>query len=179
MSLRKEYRAKLLPALKEDLKLGNINAVPRLEKVVVNVGIGSYILKKDKDYSVIESHLSAITGQKPQLVEASKAVSNFKLRKGMPNGLKVTLRGNEMLNFLDRLINTVLPRIRDFRGVSKRSFDGQGNYSLGIKEVTVFPEVKINDLNRVYGLQINISTSATEDDQARSLLAKIGLPFNK
>ena len=179
MSLYNDYREKVLPSLQKKLNLSNVNEVPRLTKIVVNTGIGSYITKKDKDYSPITEGLASITGQKPVLMQAKKAVSNFKLRKGMPSGLKVTLRGQKMFTFLERLINVALPRTRDFRGVSKKAFDENGNFSLGIKESVIFPEIRIDDLTKMYGLQINISTTGRTKDQAFALLEAMGMPFVK
>ncbi len=153
--LTKDYKTKVIPAVQKALKLKNANMTPKLDKVIVNVGIGSYITSKDKDYSVITERVTQITGQKPVVINACKSVSNFKLRQWTPNGIKVTLRGKKMLAFLDRLINIALPRIRDFKWVSNKSFDWNGNYSIGIKESTIFPEVVIEDMTRMHGLQIN------------------------
>ena len=177
--LYKDYKKKILQALKKKIGVKNINAVPRIEKVVINVGIGSYIARKDKNYDPILEGVTAIAGQKPVVVNSKQAVSNFKLRKNVPNGIKVTLRGKMMLYFLDKLINIALPRTRDFRGVSKKSFDGNGNYSLGIKESIIFPEIRIDDLSKVYGLQINIITTTDSDQDAEMLLTEIGIPFKK
>jgi large subunit ribosomal protein L5 len=177
MSILNDYRQKILAQVKKELNLKNIWETPRLEKIVLNIGIGSYTLKKDKDFSPLQERLKAISGQAPVLVKAKKSVSNFKLREGMPNGLKVTLRGKRMLAFLDRLINVSLPRTRDFRGVSKKAFDQDGNYSLGIKEVTIFPEVKIDDVSKIHGMQINIVTNTKDKEQSRVLLKNIGIPF--
>ena len=177
--LYQTYKSKILVALQKKMKLKNINAVPRLERVVINVGIGSYILKKDKNYDPIVEGISLISGQKPVIANSKQAVSNFKLRKNVPNGVKVTLRGDMMLFFLDKLINIALPRTRDFRGVSKKSFDGYGNYSIGVKESIIFPEIRIDDLAKVYGLQINIITTTDSDRDAAMLLEEIGIPFKK
>lgn len=179
MALSKDYKSKILPVVQEKLGLKNIHEVPSIQKITVNIGIGSYVAKKDKDYAPMADRLKAITGQTPVLVKSAKAISNFKLRKGMPNGLKVTLRGKRMMEFLDRLITIVLPRTRDFRGVSRKAFDKAGNYSLGVKEITIFPEAQIDDLTKVHGLQINISTSAKDASGARVLLEEIGIPFAK
>lgn len=179
MSLAQNYKQKIIPAVQSKLGLKNINQVPKIDKVIVNVGIGSYLVKKDKDYEPIVERIAAITGQKPVVVKAKLAISNFKLRKGMPNGVKVTLRGARMLNFLDRLINVALPRTRDFRGVSRKAFDKMGNYSMGIKEITIFPEVSLDDLSKMHGLQVNISTTADSIEASRVLLEEIGIPFAK
>ena len=179
MLLTQDYRQKVLPAVMKRLGLKNINQVPQIDKVIVNVGIGSYIQTKDKDYEAIVARLAAITGQQPVVIKAKLAVSNFKLRKGMPNGVKVTLRGERMLHFLDRLIHVALPRTRDFRGVSKKAFDKEGNYSMGIKEITIFPEITLDDLTKMHGLQINVSTTANDKESAQVLLEEIGVPFAK
>lgn len=179
MLLTQDYRTKVLPAVQAKLQLKNVHQVPRLEKVVVNVGIGSYLVKKDKNFEPIVDRLKAITGQTPVVKQSRIAISNFKLRKGMPNGVCVTLRGKQMLAFLDRLITVTLPRTRDFRGVSKRAFDKQGNYSMGIKEVTIFPEVSLDDLSKMHGLQVNICTTAKDAESSRVLLQEIGIPFAK
>ncbi len=179
MSLSKDYRSKILKSVKEKLGMKNINEVPRIEKVVINIGIGSYISRKDKDYSSLVDRITVIAGQKPVVIKAKKSVSNFKLRKGVPNGISVTLRGKRQLDFLERLINIALPRTRDFRGLSKKAFDGKGNYSMGIKEVTIFPSVRVDDLTKMHGLQVNISTTAKTDKEAKVLLEEIGIPFVK
>jgi len=179
MSLVKDYRQKVLPALMKKLGFTNIYQTPHLDKVVVNVGIGTYVLKQDKNFESVVSDISAITGQKPVIIKARLAVSNFKLRKGMPNGVKVTLRGDQMLSFLDRLIHVALPRTRDFHGVSRRAFDGNGNYSMGITEATIFPEIRIDDLRLMYSFQVNISTTAKNNEEGEALLEEIGIPFVK
>ncbi|PCI24096.1 50S ribosomal protein L5 [Candidatus Peregrinibacteria bacterium] len=179
MSFKSNYKTKILPALQKELGKKSLYNVPHLEKVIVNIGIGSYVLTKDKDYQPIFDRVEAITGQKPVLIEARKAISNFKLRAGMPNGIRVTLRGDRMFAFLERLIHVALPRTRDFRGVSKRAFDGNGNYSMGITEMSIFPEVRIDDMGKMHGLQVNIVTSTNSDADAFSLLEKIGVPFRK
>ena len=179
MLLTTGYKTVVLPKIQKELSLKNIFEVPMLEKIVINIGIGSYIIKKNKDFSNIESNLSKVSGQKPLLIKSKKSVSNFKLRKFMPNGLKVTLRGKRMLEFLDRLIHVALPRTRDFRGLSKKAYDGNGNYSLGISEVIIFPEIQIDDMKKLHGMQINISTTAKDDKQAHVLLSGIGIPFKK
>lgn len=179
MSLVTTYRQKVLPAVQKKLGIKNVLATPGIEKIIVNIGIGSYTQKKDKDYNPLIERIAAITGQKPLLTHASKAISNFKLRIGMPNGIKVTLRKKRMLSFIDKLIHVALPRIRDFRGISKKAFDGNGNYSIGLQEITAFPEVRVDDVSKIHGLQINIVTSTNDDKQAFALLESIGLPFKK
>jgi len=164
--------------LQEELKISNVMAVPKLTKIVLNSGLGE--AKNDKD--IIDEMLrdmTMIAGQKPVVTYTKKAISNFKIRENMPIGVKVTLRGNMMWYFLDRLISIVLPRIKDFRGVPLKAFDGRGNYAIGIKEHTVFPEVDPTKVSKIRGLQIIICTNAGNDDNARLLLTKLGMPFQK
>ena len=179
MTLKDIYTKDIVPKLKESLKCKNIMEVPKLEKVVLNMGIGTYIRSGNKDYSVLQEHLALISGQAPIVRNAKKAISNFKLRAGMPVGLTVTIRGDNMYNFLDKLINIVLPRVRDFRGVSPKSFDGEGNYNFGIKEHTIFPEVPQDDVVKNHGLQITIKTTAKTKEAGRELLTQMGFPFTK
>ncbi len=172
--LKAHYKSNVIPRLQEALGLKNINQVPKLEKVVVNMGLG--IIDKDQ----IQTHvreLTAITGQKPAMTKARKSVSNFKLREGMTIGAKVTLRGQRMYEFMDRLVNAALPRIRDFRGVSASSFDSQGNYTLGIRDQSIFPELDPNKINATQGMDITIVTTAESRQQARQLLLELGMPF--
>jgi len=176
--LKDRYLQDIRPALKQKLEIKNINAVPKIDKITVNLGMGK-ILAGSKDYGYFEEGLATITGQKPTLRRAKKAISNFKLRAGMPVGLKVTLRGQRMYDFLDKLINIVLPRVRDFRGLPANAFDGMGNYTLGLREHTVFPEIDLEDVNKVHGLQITIVTTAENDEQSKALLEEIGFPFKK
>jgi len=152
--------------------------LPRLLKVNINVGIGSDVTGGNKDYSSVEQSVAAITGQKPSVRKARLAVSNFKLRIGMPVGLSITLRGDRMYNFIERLVNVALPRVRDFRGISVKGFDKKGNYCLGLKDVTIFPEVEMEKLPKTHGLQINVCTSAENDREAYLLLKALGFPFN-
>lgn len=164
--------------LQEELKISNVMAIPKLTKIVLNSGLGE--AKNDKD--IIDEMLrdmTMIAGQKPVVTYTKKAISNFKIRENMPIGVKVTLRGNMMWYFLDRLISIVLPRIKDFRGVPLKAFDGRGNYAIGIKEHTVFPEVDPTKVSKIRGLQIIICTNAGNDDNARLLLTKLGMPFQK
>lgn len=164
--------------LQEELKISNVMAMPKLTKIVLNSGLGE--AKNDKD--IIDEMLrdmTMIAGQKPVVTYTKKAISNFKIRENMPIGVKVTLRGNMMWYFLDRLISIVLPRIKDFRGIPLKAFDGRGNYAIGIKEHTVFPEVDPTKVTKIRGLQIIICTNAGNDDNARLLLTKLGMPFQK
>jgi large subunit ribosomal protein L5 len=173
-TMKEKYKDEVVPALKEKLALTNTLTVPRVVKVVVNMGTGA--VDKDTMKQVTEE-LGVITGQKPLITKARKSISNFKLREGMSIGAKVTLRQNRMYDFLDRLINAALPRIRDFRGVSATGFDGQGNYTLGLKEQTIFPEIDPNHTGAVQGMNITIVTTAKNANDARELLALMGMPF--
>jgi len=179
MTLKDTYTKEIVPKLKETLKCNNIMEVPKIEKVVLNMGIGTYIRSGNKDYSVLQEHLALISGQAPVVKNAKKAISNFKLRAGMPVGLTVTLRWDNMYNFLDKLVNIVLPRVRDFRGISPKSFDGEGNYNFGIKEHTIFPEVPQDDVIKNHGIQITVKTTATSKEAGKELLTQMGFPFSK
>ena len=165
-------------ALVKEGSYSNLHAAPRLEKIVVSIGIGKH-MQKSKDYSFFEKNLQLITGQKPVVKKSKKAISNFKLRAGMPVSVMVTLRGKRMYGFLSKFVNVVLPRVRDFRGLSLRSFDGTGNYSIGLSEQTVFPEVHQDDSLTLHGIQITLTTTAQNDDQGKEFLRKLGLPFQK
>lgn len=177
-SLHDRLRGPIATALKEELKIENVHALPRLEKVVVNVGINrSKMEGKDMQEFVIDV-LTRITGQKPVLRKSRKAISNFKIRQGLVVGAMVTLRGRQMEAFLDRLISVVLPRIRDFRGLPTK-LDGQGNYAIGLRDQSVFPELPLSDVQKTFGLQIQITTTAKNDDEARALLKQIGMPLRK
>jgi large subunit ribosomal protein L5 len=174
--LQEKYEKEVVPALMEKFGYKNIMEVPKLEKVVVNMGVGE---AKD-NAKVLESamgDLQLITGQKPILTRAKKSIANFKIRQNMPIGCKVTLRKNMMFEFADKLMNVALPRVRDFRGISDRSFDGRGNYSLGIKEQLIFPEVEYDKIDKVRGMDIIFVTSAKTDEEARELLRFLGMPF--
>jgi len=174
--LRQLYHSEIIPGLRKERGYKNVYQVPRLEKIVLNMGLGEAIQNaKILDSAVAE--LSAITGQRPVVTKAKKAIANFKLRKGLPIGCMVTLRGERMYEFLDRLVNVALPRVRDFKGVSDKSFDGRGNYSLGIREEIIFPEVDIDKVEKVKGLTINICTTAKSDEEGRALLKALGVPF--
>ncbi|MFW6034974.1 MAG: 50S ribosomal protein L5 [Halothermotrichaceae bacterium] len=176
--LAKQFKEEIVPKLKDKFDYNSVMAVPKVEKVVVNVGLGD--AKEDqKLLDTVVNEVAAITGQKPTITRAKKSVANFKIREGMPIGVKVTLRGAIMWEFLYKLINITLPRIRDFRGVSPTSFDGRGNYSLGIREHTVFPEINIDDVDTVHGLEVTIVTSAETDEEAFELLKLMRMPFKE
>ncbi len=176
--LREQYREEIVPNLMERFKYKNVMEVPKLERIVVNLGVGE--AKDDvKALDDAVSQLTQITGQKPVITKAKKSIANFKIRAGMPVGCKVTLRGELMYEFFYKLVTVALPRIRDFRGVSTRSFDGRGNYSLGIREMTVFPEIDIDSIDKVRGMDIIIVTSSQTDEEAQELLARLGMPFKK
>ncbi len=175
--LLKDYK-KAVPEIIKELQLKNTMQVPRIQKVVVNIGQGEAV----QNIKVLESafaDLQSLTGQKPVMTKAKKSIAGFKVRKGMPIGCMVTLRGHKMYEFLDRLINIAVPRIRDFRGYSTKSFDGRGNFSLGVKEQIVFPEIDYDKVDKVRGLSISIGTSARNDSEARVLLEKLNFPFRK
>ena len=178
MSLRKHYTSTVLPKLAKELKK-NVNALPRLEKVVVNMGIGSLVTGGQKDYSLFEKHLTLITGQKPVLSKSRVAISNFKLREGLPVGLTVTLRGQRMFDFLEKLIHVVLPRVRDFQGLRPKSIDQGGNFNLGLKEQTLFPEIVQDDVIKTHGMQITVVTKSQSPEDSLLLLQNIGFPFHK
>jgi large subunit ribosomal protein L5 len=174
--LKQRYRDELVPALQRELGLDNVMQVPRLDKIVVNMGIGDAV----KDGRLLEAaleDLTIITGQKPVVTRARKSIAGFKLREGMAIGAKVTLRGNRMWEFYDRLVSLALPRIRDFRGMSPSSFDGHGNYTVGVTEQLIFPEIDYDKVAQVRGMDITIVTTATTDDEARSLLIALGFPL--
>lgn len=173
-TMREKYKTVAVPALTEKFGLGNPLMVPRLSKVVVNMGMGC--ADKDKLKTVTED-LAAITGQRPVVTKARQSISNFKLREGMSIGAKVTLRSDRMYDFLDRLVNVALPRIRDFRGVAPKGFDGRGSYTLGLKEQGIFPEIDPNHSGAVQGMNITIVTTAKTDGEARELLSLLGMPF--
>jgi large subunit ribosomal protein L5 len=175
--LKELYQKTVAPALREALHLENPHQVPKLVKIVVNMGVGSDV---DRDaLKAAAEDLGRITGQRPVIIKARKSITNFKLREGMSIGCKVTLRGDRMYEFLDRLVTAALPRIRDFRGVSSRSFDGRGSYSLGLTEQSLFPEINPDHVKRVQGMDIAIVTSATTNEAARELLSRLGVPFAK
>lgn len=177
--LKERFEKEIAPQLMKELGIKNKHAVPRLEKVIINAGLGTLYTAGSKDFTEFEENFKAITGQKPVLKKAKKAISNFKIRAGMPNGLMVTLRGERMYDFIEKLVNIVFPRVRDFRGISKKAFDGKGNYSVGLKEHIVFPEINPDDIVKIHGLQICINTSADNDEDGRELLKALGFPFKK
>ncbi len=174
--LQTHYNTVILPKLQKDLGYTNIHQVPRIEKIVVNRGLGDASQNaKALESSIAE--ISTITGQRPVITRAKKAIASFKIRKGMPVGLMVTLRRERMYAFLDRLINVALPRIRDFRGVSPKAFDGRGNYTLGIREQLIFPEISYDSVDQLRGMDISIVTTAKTDEEGRALLKEFGMPF--
>ncbi|NMH29577.1 50S ribosomal protein L5 [Flavobacterium silvaticum] len=176
--LKQEYKDRVVSALKEEFGYKNVMQVPKLEKIVLSRGVGAAVSdKKLIDYAVDE--LTKITGQKAVSTISKKDVASFKLRKGMPIGAKVTLRGERMYEFLDRLITAALPRVRDFSGINATGFDGRGNYNLGVTEQIIFPEIDIDKVNKISGMDITFVTSAQTDKEAKSLLAELGLPFKK
>ena len=176
--LKQEYKERVISALTEEFSYSNVMEVPKLQKIVVSRGVGAAVAdKKLIDHAVDE--LTAITGQKAVSTISKKDVASFKLRKGMPIGAKVTLRGERMYEFLDRLITSALPRVRDFNGINATGFDGRGNYNLGVTEQIIFPEIDIDKVNRINGMDITFVTSATTDKEAKSLLTELGLPFKK
>ena len=174
--LQKHYEERVSPRLMDQFGLENPYRVPRLEKIVVNVGMGE-AAKNPKVMDAVVDELTAITGQKPVVTRARKSISNFSLREGMPVGAKVTLRRARMYEFLDRLINVALPRVRDFRGIPTRSFDGRGNYTVGVKEQVIFPEIDYDQVDEVHGMDIVLVTTTEKDDEALALLKEMGMPF--
>jgi len=174
--LREKYDREIVPALQKEFQYGNVMQIPVLTKIVVNMGVGSAV-QEIKDLENATADMTTITGQKPVVRRARKSISNFRLRAGMPVGCMVTLRGERMYEFLDRLLNFAIPRIRDFRGVPGRSFDGRGNYTLGIKEQIIFPEIDFDKIDKTRGMDITFVTTATKDEEAKALLRAFGLPF--
>jgi len=175
--LKEKYAKEIVPALKKEKEYPNVMAVPKVQKVVVNVGLGNILKNSSEDLKNITEDFEKIVGQKPVITKAKKAISSFKIREGMPVGMMVTLRGDRMYEFLDRLSTVVLPQVRDFRGLKRSAFDGKGNYSIGIKEHIVFPEVTRDNIRTIFGMEVNIATSAQSDDEACLLLRKLGLPI--
>ena len=174
--LKEKYQSEIAPALIQEFKYTSVMQVPRLQKVVLNIGLGEAI-QNAKALDAAVGDLTAITGQKPVITRAKKSIANFKLRQGMAIGAMVTLRGATMFEFLDRLINLALPRIRDFRGISRRSFDGRGNYTLGLREQIIFPEIDYDKVDKIRGMEVAIVTSAPDDAQGYALLKRLGMPF--
>ena len=176
--LKKRYREEIAPALIEEFSYANKMQAPNIEKVVVNIGLGE-ATQDAKVLDAASSDIATITGQRPIIRRARRSIANFKIREGNPIGISVTLRGAQMWEFLDRLLNTALPRIRDFRGVSPKAFDGRGNFSLGVQEQLIFPEIEYDKIDRVRGLQINIVSSARTEEEGTRLLELLGMPFSK
>ena len=174
--LKQKYQKDVAPQIAKDFGISNPMAVPRIQKVVINMGMGEAIANQ-KILDTAADELRAITGQKPVITKAKKSIASFKLRQGMPIGVVVTLRGDRMYEFLDRLVSVALPRVRDFRGVSPKAFDGRGNYTIGIREQLIFPEIDFNKVDKLRGMNITIVTTARNDEQARSLLKALGMPF--
>jgi len=176
--LKDKYRQEIAPALKTQFGYSSVMEIPRLEKIVLNMGLGEAI-QNPKVLESATSELAIISSQKPIITKAKRSISNFKLRQGMSIGAKVTLRGERMWSFLDKLMNVNLPRVRDFRGVSSRSFDGRGNYSLGVREQLIFPEIDYDKVDKLRGIDITIVTTATTDEEAFELLKALGMPFRQ
>ena len=176
--LRDKYKNDIAPALAKEFDIKNPMAIPKIEKVVINMGLGEASTNA-KVLDVATEELKSITGQKPVITKAKKSIAAFKLRQGMSIGTMVTLRGERMYEFLDRLISVALPRVRDFRGISGKAFDGRGNYTLGIREQLIFPEIDFNKVDKTRGMNISIITTARNDDEARSLLKSMGMPFRQ
>lgn len=176
VSLYERYKDEIVPAMIDTFQYKNVMQVPRIEKVVLNIGVGEAI-QNPKALDGAINDLQVISGQKPVVTRAKKSIAGFKLREGMAIGCKVTLRGPRMFDFLERLINLSLPRVRDFRGVSPQAFDGRGNFSLGIKEQTIFPEIEYDKIDKIRGLEAIINTTAKTDEEARELLKRMGMPF--
>jgi large subunit ribosomal protein L5 len=176
--LEEKYFTELAPQLKTRLGYDNVMELPRLRKIVLSIGLGE-ATQEPKALEAAEKDLTTISGQQPVTTRAKKSISAFKLRAGMPVGMMVTLRGKRMYDFFDKLVNVVLPRFRDFRGISRDSFDGRGNYSLGMKEQIVFPEIDYDKVEKIRGLEVTIVTTATNDDEARTLLELMGMPFRR
>ena len=176
MSLQQKYNKEIVPALKEELALKNVMELPRLKKIVVNVGVGQAV-SNPKSLETVYDELAAIAGQRAVKTYARKSIAAFKLREGMPIGCMVTLRRQRMFSFLDRLINIILPRVRDFRGLNPRAFDGYGNYNLSLKEQIVFPEIDVDKVDSYHGMNITVVSTAKKDEEARALLRHLGMPF--
>ena len=175
---KEKYQAEVVAKLKDELELANVSEVPHLEKIVVNMGVGAAVQDAKQLDAAIED-LRIITGQQPMITRARKSIAGFKIREGMPIGAKVTLRGDRMWEFFDRLVTTAIPRIRDFRGLPNSSFDGRGNYSMGVTEQLIFPEVDYDKVDRVRGMDITFVTSAKSDEHAKALLEAFGFPFQR
>jgi large subunit ribosomal protein L5 len=177
--LKERYKSEMVQALMKEVGYTNPMAVPRLEKFVINMGVGREAQNNPKVFDQAAVEVATISGQKPVVTRAKKSIAAFKLRTGMPVGVAVTLRGERMYEFLDRFVNAVLPRVRDFRGISPRAFDGRGNYTIGIKDQLIFPEIDFNKVDRTRGMNISIVTTARTDEEGRALLRQFGMPFMK
>lgn len=177
-ALRKKYVEEIVPSLVKKFDYSSVMQVPKIDKIVLNMGVGDAVANSKNLDSAVEE-LTLISGQKPLVTKAKKSIASFRLREGMAIGAKVTLRGNRMYDFLDKLINVSLPRVRDFHGTNPRSFDGRGNYTLGIKEQLIFPEIDYDKVNKVRGLDVVIVTTAQTDEEAKELLTQVGMPFAK
>lgn len=176
--LKEKYRSEIVPQLEKELSIDNINEVPRLDKIVINMGVGE-AASDSKQLDAAMNDLRVISGQQPCVTRAKKSIASFHIRQGMAIGCKVTLRGDRMWEFLDRLLSLALPRVRDFRGVSPKSFDGRGNYSLGITDQMIFPEIEYDKVDRTRGMDIAFVTTAETDEEAKALLSALGFPFKK
>jgi len=176
--IKARYDEELVPALMKQFGYKNKLEVPKIEKIIVNIGIGEYV-QNPKILDAVQRDIASITGQKPIVVKAKKSIATFRLRQGMPNGVKVTLRNRRMYEFFDKLITLNLPRIRDFRGLSSRSFDGRGNYTFGLKEQLIFPEINYDSIDKIRGMEITVVTTAKTDEEGRALLTIFGFPFRK
>jgi large subunit ribosomal protein L5 len=176
--LKERYNQEITPALKDKFNYSSVMEVPKIEKIVLNMGVGDAV-QNSKVLDKAVEELTEITGQKPVVTKAKKSIAGFKVRQGMPIGAKVTLRGERMYDFLDKLVSVSLPRVRDFRGVSKKAFDGRGNYTLGVKEQLIFPEINYDNVDKVRGMDIVVVTTANTDEEARELLTQFGMPFQK
>ena len=174
--LKDKYLNEVVPGLQEQFKYTNVMAIPKLDKVVINIGLGEAV-QNPKALDAALNDLTLITGQNPVVTRAKKSIASFKLREGMPVGVKVTLRGDRMYEFVDRLLSVALPRVRDFRGVSPKSFDGRGNYCLGLKEQLIFPEIEYDKIDKLRGMEIVFATTAKTDEEGRALLKLLGMPF--
>ena len=176
--LKQRYQNDIIPSLMDKFNYKSVMEVPKVEKIVINMGVGDAVQNSKALDSAVEE-LALISGQKPVVTKAKKSIAGFRLREGMPIGAKVTLRGERMYEFLQKLIDVSLPRVRDFRGISKKSFDGRGNYTLGVKEQLIFPEINYDQVNKVRGMDIVVVTTSNTDEEARELLGQLGMPFQK
>ena len=178
MGLKQKYQAEIAPQLRTEFKYGNVMQIPRLKKITLNIGLGEALTNSKAVENAVRD-ITTITGQKPVVTKARKSIATFKVREGQPIGVKVTLRGDRMWSFLERLISTALPRVRDFRGVSNDAFDGRGNYTLGLSEQLIWPEIQYDSIDKVRGMEITIVTSAGSDEPAHRMLGLMGMPFSR